>query len=483
MVNWNRREVLKLSGAALGSCVLGGAVSGCSNSAASAATDPTQTNSLFDGLPVFPLGEALASDQMRITFLGTSCIPRLSQECNSIFVEVGSGDQFIFDCGTGIMAKYNAMGIPMSKMDKIFLTHLHGDHMSDLTHIYCFGPAEDRKSPLYLWGPKDSGFTYTDPDKVVVRGPYADGTKAFCENFRKAMRWHTESFSFGATSYASYTPPTQADWGLPVAPVPVGDDSANDAYALVPIELDWTKKGAVSGDNVAYNNPVTKVKITHFPAIHCRFGSVSYKLEWNGMSMIFSGDTKPSYDMIDQAKGVDVFIHEMVVPAEVWAAKNMGYSDVAQAKKDPIWNAAYNYALAVQNSSHTPQGAFGYMLSQIKPRLAVATHFQAADDTMASALQSVRAHYPVGDITFASDLMVFNVSKTQITQRKAVVSDFALYPKGVSHKDLNTSKYWTYDKSDPTKKVFDPYAQIDTARAVPATDPNTGAVLYREDGY
>lgn len=67
--------------------------------------------------------------------------------------------------------------------------------------------------------------------------------------------------------------------------------------------------------------------------------------------------------MIDQAinggNGIDVLIHEMVVPADVWAAKNLGYSTVAQAKTDPIWGQASNYALDVQNSSHTPQGAFG----------------------------------------------------------------------------------------------------------------------------
>ena len=217
-----RREMLKLSGGAVGGLALGGALSSFgSRPSGVSLTDPAEKNSLFDALPVFPLGEELASDEMRITFLGTSCIPRLSQECNSIFVEVGSGDQFVFDCGTGVAAKYNAMGILMSRMNKIFFTHLHGDHTSDLTHIYCFGPAEDRKSPLYIWGPCNSGFTFYDP-LGNPRGPFEDGTKAFCEKFREVMRWHTESFSFGATSYPGYEIPTKESWGLPVDPVPVG---------------------------------------------------------------------------------------------------------------------------------------------------------------------------------------------------------------------------------------------------------------------
>lgn len=410
---------------------------------------------------------------MRITFLGTSVVPRLNQECNSVFVEVGSGDQFVFDCGSGVVAKYNAMGIPFSRMDKIFLSHLHGDHMDDLTHIYCFGPSLDRKSPLYVWGPTKSGIP--DPVTGVI---YPDGTQAYCERLREMCRWHTESFSFGATSYKSYVPPTQASWGLPTAPVPVSNDSLIDGYALVPIELDWTLTGSTPGDNVAYDNPTTGVKITHFPAIHDRKGSISYKLEWNGLSMIFTGDTKPNNYFVQQAGGVTVLIHEMVVPAEVWAQKNLHITNKDQVSSD-VWNAAYNYALEVQNSSHTPQCALGYVLSQIKPapKLAVATHFQATDDTIDSAMKSIREHYPKGDVTIAADFMVLNVTSSGITKRRAVVSDWAWYPLGKMYSDLNVPKYHNADGSS------NPTAQIDQSQEIPPTDPTTGKVNYRSDGY
>ena len=211
---FTRRDLFRLSGAAAGAMALGSTLTACSSdSSAQSVTDPSQKNSLMAGVdPYTPGTETLGVNEMRITFLGTSCIPRLSQECNSVFVEVGSGDSFVFDCGSGVIAKYNAMGIPMSKMNKVFLTHLHGDHMSDLTHIYCFGPSGDRKSPLFLWGPKNSGFTYTDPDGKI-RGPYEDGTKAFCEKFREVMRWHTESFSFGSTSFVT-NPADPENWGF-----------------------------------------------------------------------------------------------------------------------------------------------------------------------------------------------------------------------------------------------------------------------------
>lgn len=477
MTDLSRRDLLKLSGVAVGAVALGSTLSGC-GADDSYLADSSQRNSLADGLQLYTPGtEKLGADEMRITFLGTSCIPRLSQECNSIFVEVGSGDQFVFDCGSGVVAKYNAMGIPMSKMDKIFLTHLHGDHTSDLAHIYCFGPAEDRKSPLYLWGPGNSGVTYYDP-QGNSRGPFNDGLRAFCENFREMMRWHTESFSFGATRYTDERPNPPRNWGIPL-PNRVGGtlDHENDGYALYPIELDWTKSGEVDGDNIAYHNPTTGVKITHFPVIHCRNGSIAYKLEWNGMSMIFSGDTKPTNTMINQARGVDILIHEMVVPAEVWATKNSGIK-----KGEPGFERVYNYAKAVQESSHTPQGAFGYMLSQINPppRLAIATHFQAADDTIASATRSVRQHYPKGDFTFASDLMVFNVTRTHIKQRKALVSDFAFYPPSNPDLPVALPLYWTVD--DDGNPVMDPHAQIDRSDELEQKNPD-GSVNWEESGY
>ena len=68
----------------------------------------------------------------------------------------------------------------------------------------------------------------------------------------------------------------------------------------MPIELDWRNTGEELGDNVAYWNKDTGVKITHFPVIHCRQGSIGYKLEWTSpdtgetLSMVYSSDTRPT---------------------------------------------------------------------------------------------------------------------------------------------------------------------------------------------
>ena len=464
--------------------------------------DPAETYTYYyKNLPLFDPLTPLSNDEMRITFMG-SMIPlpvRKAQAEMSVFVEVGwsndpsdrvyggrAVDQFIFDMGAGVSANFAAAKVGYRRMDKVFINHLHGDHMSDLVHTYCFGPSADRKSPLFVWGSGPTGLESPAGSETY----YDDGTSNFCAHLREALRWHSESFSFQNTAYSNYVPPTRESWGLPHDPVPVGNDATNDAYALVPIELDWTKVGGL-----AYSNAATGVKITHFPVIHARRGSMGYKVDWQtpdgtNLSMIYTSDTKPETNCIEQAKnggrGVDVFIHEMVVPPEVWAYKNMGLDGPIEEGQPGYSNfvATVQGLTTVQNSSHTPQGAFGYILSQlisnnVQPRLTVATHFPVADDTVGSAFDSVKAHCPdvvMGeDIVWSFDLMVLRVFPDRIEQCRADVSRYAFNPPVQLPAGMMPPKY-----NDGAGKG-DPYYQIDTNAAIPAVAG--GVTNYRVDGY
>lgn len=387
MSEMSRREILKYSGMVLGGLALGGSIGGCTGSG----DDDGGTGDSDDDY--FIPGEPLDPNEMRISFMGTSVIPRLAQECNSVFVELGNGDSFLFDCGSGVSAKYCAMGIPYSRMDRIFLTHLHGDHTSDIITIYCFGPSGDRKTALNIWGPSaDDG---------------AEGLTTFCSLLKQLMTWHVESFSFLSTGLVN----------------------GEDGYDINATELPYMNVGTAYEAN--------GVRITHFPAVHARDGSISYKLEWNGLSMVFSGDSRPNTYMTENAKGVDVLIHEMVVPPEVWASKNTGLNPGDQG-----YEQAVSVAEQIQESSHTPQKAFGYILSQTKPRLGIATHFQVNDDTIVPAMNDIRTWYS-GPVTLATDLLVINVSRGGIRQRKGKVSDFSWYPQ--------PAVFYTADQLAPPK--------------------------------
>jgi len=502
-----RRDLLKYSGLAVGGLTLGGLLGRAqaeitpADDESSACYRPSkhdeQRYSYFEDLPPFDPKTPLDPEEMRISFMGTA-IPTYgrAQANMSIFVEVGwvkdeyypdgSGkyraqDQFIFDCGSGCYANYNAMDVGFNRMDKIFINHLHADHMGDLPYIYCFGPAGDRRSPQFVFGPGPSGVKSPRPPRRL----YDDGTNAFCRNFREAMRWHTESFSFQETSYKSYKPPTRADWGLPCNPIPVGDDPINDAYALIPIELDWRVNGGV-----AYHNKKTRAKVTHFKVIHCRKGSVGYKLEWETpsgqiLSMLYSSDTRPEKLSLEHATNpgrVDVFIHEMGLPPEIWTMKALSLREPPPG--DPQWwQDAVAKGKRVQDSSHTTQGAFAYLMSRLeaadaRPRLTVATHFPTTDDSVECAKESILARNPWvivdpvnGNMVWSYDLMVLRVFPDRIEQRRAVVLDHTVAP---------TAKRWT---DALPAKYADPRDQLDLSTEILPDNPDTGEFHYDLNGY
>ncbi len=506
-----RRDFLKASGVALAGLPLAGAVAGtgmgtapppqqCDDNACHYPVNPrsTQRYSYPNRLRKFrpDMQPDLAADEMRITFLGTMGGPpvRRAQQQMSIFVEVGpwqedpgggfgkATDSFVFDCGAGCLANYAAMGIPYSRMDKVFLAHLHADHMADLTNLYCFGPVFDRKWPLYIWGQGPSGVENPGGSPEL----YDDGVSAFCSHFREAWRWHTEGQSYLPTTYPGYQVPTQQDWHTPVELKPVGDDAPNDSYAIVPIELDWTKTGLDGNGDPDYSNiayQANGVTITHFPVIHYRKGSMGYKLEWNGLSLIYTSDTRPETVSIQQAhnggQGVDVFIHEMAPAQELAVMKTMGLT--FPDRSAPGFDQALDQMNAIVESAHTPQGAFGTMLSQMDPRpqLAVLAHFPVNDDIVACALHSVRQHFPKGsypalgkDIVWSTDLMVLKVKKgtngqpPQIEQFMGEVSAYTWGPLQNVYGPMAEPKYET------------PTAQLDTTNLIEPGDDT-----YCENGY
>ena len=356
----------------------------------------------------YPLAVHPATNQMRISFLGTSFLPRLSQAANSVFVECGPDQTFIFDCGAGVIEKYVAMGVPYSRMDKIFLTHLHGDHMSDLTYIYCFGPSNDRKTPLYVWGP-------TGPDASSPEGLQTnEGTVYFCNLVKSFTQWHRNSFSFLSTGLTN---------GL-------------DGYDLIATECPYETNKDIYNTN--------GVRITSFPAVHDRDGAISYILQWNGLAMSFSGDTRPNYFMLSQATNLDVYIHEVTLCPELWAQKNGVPTNSAD------YGAAVAKAQLIQNCSHTPAQAFGYMLYQLylsnaAPRLAVATHCQFEPDTTNSVMSGIRSWY-AGDVTLAKDMLVLTVDTDKRVPILQTNYTFAVSPNAYARSEGTNQAAWAAPK-------------------------------------
>lgn len=308
---------------------------------------------------VFRPGEELAEDEIRLTCCGSgNPFVRRGQAATSWLVEIGNGDKLIFDVGGGAVQNLWSLEIPPEHLDKLFLTHLHLDHVGDF-HVLYDAMVWGREAPLRVWGP--SGYT---PEM---------GTAAFVDHMVKAARWHNESKIGIGPSGGMRT-----------------EVSEFDVRSLTPDKpqvLVYEENG---------------VRISAFPVVHCIFGAVGYRLEWNGLSLSFHGDGTPSRFEAEQAAGVDLFMHEGFVDAETFADKA-------------------GIPLQVTESivgEHTTGDRFGELCQIVQPRMAVAYHYTVNADTIDPFFSLLRSTWD-GPAVLAQDLTVINLAREQITVRQA----------------------------------------------------------------
>jgi ribonuclease Z len=351
----NRRFIVTLIGgvaAALAVIVLLGA--------GGKVTSPTGTAP--DRYVYYPGTEALGKDEIRLIACGTGMpAARRDQAATCWLVELGNGDKFLFDIGSGSMANIAALMIPYDFLDKVFLTHLHTDHWGDLDGLWAGGWTAGRTGPLKVWGP--SGAT---PEM---------GTAYAMDHFMKTYHWDAQTRNF----------------------------KINPGPGKIHVEeFDYKAENAV----VYQENGVT---IRSWPAIHAGDGPVSYALEWNGMKIVIGGDTFPNKWFIEHATSADVAIHEcFLLPDQL--VEYYGQSPAT--------------ALGVGTQIHTSPQAFGKVMSAVEPRHAIGYHFFNEEGTRSAILAGVRETYD-GPLSMAADNMVWNITKNGIQERMAVSPDQA----------------------------------------------------------
>lgn len=93
---------------------------------------------------------------MQLTFLGTGAgIPAKERNVSALVLTFLNRNQsWLFDCGEGTQHQFIRSGLKSSKIEKIFITHLHGDHLFGLPGLLTSRSMSGLSQPLTLYGPK-----------------------------------------------------------------------------------------------------------------------------------------------------------------------------------------------------------------------------------------------------------------------------------------------------------------------------------------
>jgi ribonuclease Z len=316
-----------------------------------------------------PGAESLSPGEIRVNVLGSGD-PwiRRSQASGSLLVEVGNPEQdfFFFDLGSGALANFTSLMLPVEATTKVFLSHLHADHIGDIPGLVGSLAKSGRIDPVEIWGGGSE-----NPDL---------GLAAFVDHMGKALAWDTASV-------------------LGVRPT--------SGFAMVAHEIPFDRPETIYERN--------GVSISSFPAIHGLSGAVGYTIEYAGLKVVFSGDTRPCRYVVDAATGADLLIHECFQSPAVFA----------HATGIPLETAQQITRLA-----HTIPEQMGKILELARPRMGALWHLDVTPGVDV-VFEEIEASYD-GPVTVTQDLTVFNITKDAVIARQAKVNDAAPPVHGAS---------------------------------------------------
>ena len=291
---------------------------------------------LFILLFLFPF---ISTAQTKLVLLGTGT-PFADPERSgpSLAIVVGN-HSYLVDAGPGLVrraaAAYNKgqQGLQADQLRTLFLTHLHSDHTAGLSDLIFTPAVLDRNTPLRVFGPK--------------------GTKKMVQHTQKAFKEDMEIRIHGLEFGNALGYQVQVH---EITPGIIYQDS------LIRVQAFRVKHGAWKE----------------------AFG---FRFETADKIIVVSGDCTYSEELIEQAKGADILVHEV-------------YSSIGLNKREQRWK---NY----HSTFHTSPEQLGLIAKLAQPKLLVLTHQLFFGTPPDQLLKEVQNAYQ-GKVVQGNDLDVFD---------------------------------------------------------------------------
>lgn len=248
---------------------------------------------------------------MELVFLGTSSAIPTSHRNHSAIALKAFGEIMLFDCGEGTQLQMSKAKISPMKINKIFITHFHGDHILGLPGIIQSMAFRGRKNPLHIFGPKGlvemvniiRNFGYFSLTFEIYMHEVDEGIILEEENCRiSCSKMNHTVLNFAYCVYEKRRPKFIREKAIALGVKP-GPDFGKLQQGI-PVTV---------GNTIIQPEQV--------------LGG-----ERRGRKIVYSGDTSPSEQMIGFAKDADVLVHESTFEGKYGdKAYEMGHSTSIQA--------------------------------------------------------------------------------------------------------------------------------------------------------
>ncbi len=280
----------------------------------------------------------IQAQSIQVTLLGTGTpLPDIDRMGSATLVEAGQ-EKLLIDVGRGTTIRLREAGIDPSSLTAVFITHFHSDHVVGLPDLWLLGHVAPfyRNRPLDVYGPPGV--------KPMVHGI----TEAFAKDVKLRAN--------------------------PARPGP----------ELKAIEFEESGIVFERGG----------LKVTAFPVDHVE-ESYGYRIDYEGWSVVISGDAQPSETVIIAATGVDLLVHEIMAIGE------------RLIESRP---AAAQLMMHRVLSTHTTPAQVAEILRRAGPRLAVFNHVSLNGISEEEVLKKIRSTYD-GSVEVGKDLMTITVGE------------------------------------------------------------------------